>query len=103
MSEWRCFHCDEVFTTEESAKEHFGPTERHMPACTIDIKEYRAMEQRMLAYNQEDAEIHRYLHGKLNDFQLALVREEERGYSRGLRDAKRFPSELGLQVIPDKR
>lgn len=87
---WLCFHCDEVFVTVEGAKEHFGSTERQQPACSIDIAEYRAMEQRMLAYNEEDAEVHRYLAGKLSDHQLALTRAEERGYARGLEDAKTY-------------
>lgn len=94
--QWRCFHCDECFTTADSAMEHFGRTERQSPACQIDITEYRAMEQRMLAYTQEDADIHREMHARLSDHQLALVREEERGYSRGLADAKKNPEDLGL-------
>lgn len=100
LTPWRCFHCDEVFTTTESAIEHFGRTERQNPACQIDIAEYRAMEQRMLAYTQEDADIHREMHARLSDHQLALVREEERGYARGLEDAKKHPEELGLMLIP---
>jgi hypothetical protein len=32
---WRCFHCGEVFTDIEAAKEHFGP-DRDKPAkCQI--------------------------------------------------------------------
>lgn len=84
--EWRCFHCDECFYTVEAAKEHFGSTERQQPACTIDIAEYRRMEQRMLAYNEEDADIHREMHARLSDHQLALKREEERGYAKGIAD-----------------
>lgn len=95
---WRCFHCDECFTTPDAAMEHFGRTERQSPACQIDIAEYRAMEQRMLAYTQEDADIHREMNARLSDHQLALVREEERGYSRGLADAKKHPKELGLMA-----
>lgn len=30
---WRCFHCDEVFTTEESAREHFGEDPDEPAAC----------------------------------------------------------------------
>lgn len=32
---WRCFHCDEVFTTKEAAAEHFGEGnyEMEMPLC----------------------------------------------------------------------
>lgn len=30
---WRCFHCGAVFTTEESAKEHFGETQDEVAKC----------------------------------------------------------------------
>lgn len=32
---WRCFHCDEVFTTREAAAEHFGngDYEAEIPLC----------------------------------------------------------------------
>lgn len=33
--EWRCFHCDEVFTDRRCAKAHFGPDETSTPACRI--------------------------------------------------------------------
>lgn len=83
---WRCFHCDEVFTSEEDARLHFGKSERESPACTIDISEYRAMETRMQFYNDEDAEIHRSMARLQSDHNLALQREEEKGYDRGVRD-----------------
>lgn len=38
---WRCFHCNEVFTDEKSAGEHFGNPGPHwrktFPLCTEDI------------------------------------------------------------------
>jgi hypothetical protein len=32
-SQWRCFHCDEVFTDYEAARLHFGPHEGWEAAC----------------------------------------------------------------------
>ena len=33
-TQWRCFHCDEVFRSEAAAKAHFGPREpQRDPAC----------------------------------------------------------------------
>lgn len=32
---WRCFHCDEYFTSENSARLHFGATDGDLPACRI--------------------------------------------------------------------
>ncbi|ASD50496.1 hypothetical protein FDI24_gp215 [Acidovorax phage ACP17] len=98
---WTCFHCDERFDTPETAAEHFGRTDYQKPACQVDIAEYRAMEQRLLAYSAEDTDLHRELEAKLSAHQLALERAEERGYSRGLRDAKRFPADLGLVPSED--
>ncbi|MCW3700401.1 hypothetical protein [Burkholderia cenocepacia] len=83
---WRCFHCDEVFADVESATLHFGRSERQSPACGIDIAEYRAMERRMAAYNEEDSELHRTIYGMQAQHQADLRREEEKGYARGLAD-----------------
>lgn len=35
MTEWRCFHCDEVFTDPADARRHFGSDPLSMSACTI--------------------------------------------------------------------
>ncbi len=45
--EWRCFHCDEVFTDEAEAREHFGADESKVPACRLsvsDVRQLRALE-----------------------------------------------------------
>lgn len=98
---WRCFHCDESFNDESSAALHFGTRISHDPACTIDVAKYREMEKRMESYNEEDAEIHRTMYAMQGRHREALIREEEKGYARGLADAKRFPEELGLMAKPD--
>lgn len=36
--EWRCFHCDEVFTTSGSAADHFGNYLNSVPGCVIKIQ-----------------------------------------------------------------
>lgn len=83
---WRCFHCDEAFTEAEDAETHFGKSEHSQPACQIDAAEYRAMEERMRRYNEEDSDLHRTMYGMQSDHQTALQREEEKGYARGLKD-----------------
>jgi len=90
-TEWRCFHCDEVFVTVDSAQEHFGKSMTCTSACQIDVAEYRVMEQRMQRYNEEDSELHRAMYGMRNQHQLELQREEEKGYARGLRDGASQP------------
>lgn len=84
---WRCFHCNELLTTETEATLHFGKNERHSPACQIDIAEYRKMEERMHSYVAEDSDLHREMYAMSSSHQIALKREEEKGYARGLRDA----------------
>lgn len=34
--EWRCFHCDEVFTDRLSASAHFGESRQLPPQCVRD-------------------------------------------------------------------
>lgn len=90
---WRCFHCNESFGTGESAAEHFGTSERQLPACQIDIAAYREMEQRSFRYQEEDTDLHRAMYRMQIEHQVALQREEERGYARGLHDAKLYPED----------
>lgn len=46
---WRCFHCDELFTDSEAAREHFGADQMAQPGCLIEggpgvLAELRKME-----------------------------------------------------------
>lgn len=84
---WRCFHCNEVFNTTAAATEHFGQRLTAQPACQIDITEYRTMEARMHRYNEEDSDMHREIHRMESDHRQKLLREEEKGYARGMKDA----------------
>lgn len=46
-TQWRCFHCDEVFTDEAEAREHFGASMDAQVACRLsrdDVKQLRALE-----------------------------------------------------------
>jgi hypothetical protein len=61
-AEWRCFHCDEVFTDKTEAREHFGEYLDDSPACLIKgedgglLKRVRELEAEVLnAYNQRNA------------------------------------------------
>jgi hypothetical protein len=38
QTEWRCFHCGDVFTDEQAATEHFGRTSDDGPAACIGTK-----------------------------------------------------------------
>ena len=97
---WRCFHCDEVFTDRASAAAHFGPSIWSDPACTVDASKLRELEAELARYREEDTDLHRALHAKDCKMTRAVQEAEEAGYARGLRDAKRFPAELGLMEAP---
>ncbi|HEY0010240.1 MAG TPA: hypothetical protein VGB55_16065, partial [Tepidisphaeraceae bacterium] len=106
---WTCFHCSESFDDAEKARLHFGATERQEPACQIDIAKYREMEQRMEAYNAEDAEIHQQMHGLQSTHATELRRAEEIGYARALNDtgyrdltSPEFPDDLADQARTTK-
>lgn len=88
---WRCFHCNEILVTPESATEHFGKSEIQQPACAIDVAEYRAMEVRMRSYCEEDTDLHRTIYRLQSEHAQALRSEEEKGYARGLADAAPVP------------
>ena len=84
--EWRCFHCDEVFTDRESAENHFGASVACAPMCQIFGKTVRAMEDQLRSYQNEDTDLHRRIASMQTEHQQALMRAEESGYAKGLRD-----------------
>lgn len=104
---WRCFHCDEVFTTYAAARHHFGRNESANPVCVIKapgewalVAALRAAEDQLARYRVEDSDVLRAMHSMVADHQVALRREEEKGYARGLRDAQHVEptTDLGLLV-----
>lgn len=103
--EWRCYFCDEVFKTPGEAGDHFGASLTDKPGCLIDYRvqveagtttrrgrgllmALRKAEAELMRYGSEDTDLHRYMHRLQSDHQQALLREEEKGYARGLRDAR---------------
>jgi hypothetical protein len=96
--EWRCFHCDEVFTDEVTAKDHFGYDMLAEPGCKLNQIEggllgiLRRQEDRLDAYHREDTASYREFYSLGADHSQALRREEEKGYARGLADARAAPA-----------
>ena len=97
---WRCFHCEEVFTDKDSAALHFGSSERQEAYCTIPVEHFRWMEEQQRRYFEEDTESHRTIRALHSQSFENARRSEERGYARGLEDAKKHPQELGLMAAP---
>lgn len=96
---WQCFHCGEIFTTVGGARDHFGADPTKEPSCLIKIKygnerglemELRKVEgerdKLQFQIDNESTEAALYVQQLKGEHQLALQREEEKGYARGLRD-----------------
>lgn len=106
---WTCFHCGETFTTVGGAADHFGPNPFAQPGCLIDkvaveeggkpergrglLMTLRKLEAEMQRYREEDTDLHRALHAKDCERNTAVMRAEEQGYARGLRDGANLPTD----------
>jgi hypothetical protein len=95
-SGWVCFYCGERFTDYQRAKDHFGQ-EILFNAAACQIKagyEYnlvlriRTMEVQLARYRNEDSDTDRLMHKMQTDHDQALIRAEENGYAKGLKDAQ---------------
>lgn len=89
---WRCFHCDEVFSSRQFAVIHFGLDGTALPACKIAAHEghlityIRDLEARLDRYRADDSDVMRSIYTLEADHRQALSRAEEEGYNRGVRD-----------------
>jgi hypothetical protein len=98
---WTCFHCGETFLGQQAARLHFGASIEDEPKCQISAHRLRAMEAELNRYRDEDTDLHREIARMQSDHAIALRREEEKGYARGLEDAKKYPETLGLVRATD--
>lgn len=90
-TEWRCFHCDEVFTSPTAAGIHFGADQAATCACVLPherhlVKHIRDLEAQLDRYRAEDSEVMRSIMTLEAEHRQALIRAEEEGYARGVRD-----------------
>lgn len=95
--EWRCFHCDEVFTDAQAAADHFGVQIDGVAdevACqlTKDEKGIVAMlrdaHRRLDQYQMEDNASYREFYRLGAEHSTALIKAEEVGYEKGLKDGR---------------
>lgn len=93
--QWRCFHYGEAFmkAQERWALQHFGANCDALPACQMRLPGehhllniLRAQEAELAAHRAEDTELWRALHAQSSDHRQALIRAEEDGYNKGVRD-----------------
>ncbi len=94
---WRCFHCGDTFTRaqERWAREHFGAAEGEESVCLIRsagenalLTALRHAQDELARYRAEDSDLMRALWAMQADHAVALRREEERGYEKGMRDVR---------------
>jgi hypothetical protein len=91
---WRCFHCDDVFSSRSEASAHFGYQVDATPACKIApdlrglVKFIRWQESQLQRYRSENSDAARQFYALGADHAQALRCEEEKGYARGLADAR---------------
>lgn len=96
---WTCFHCCESFTTPGDARDHFGGEPGGLTGCEIKAGEERGLlmalrkaEDELARYRAEDSDKDREFHGMRADHARALIRAEQEGYDKGLRDGRRLAS-----------
>ena len=89
---WVCFHCGEHFPGNlkgaRAARLHFGEHPAKDPVCTMSPRRLRDMEEQLERYRDEDTALHREIQALKAAHAVALQREEEKGYARGLADAR---------------
>ncbi len=95
--QWRCFHCDALFTRAVDATEHFGAPQDDTPACCLRDHEHhlvqyiRRLEQDLARYRADDSDVMRSIMTLEANHQVALRQAEEEGYAKGLRDGQALP------------
>lgn len=97
--EWRCFFCDEVFTSAEEAATHFGGV-LDLPGCKLSAMEggilamYREAQRELEAYRAEDTKLIREVYALGAAHHCHAREEEEKGYARGLADGRAIASSV---------
>ena len=91
QKQWRCFHCDTVFRSAFEAGIHFGADCAVTCACVLPheqhLTEYiRDLEAQLDRYRAEDSDVMRSIMTLEADHRQALIRAEEDGYNKGVRD-----------------
>jgi hypothetical protein len=90
--QWRCFHCDEVFTSEKYAREHFGFDQFQTPACKLTQAEghligyIRKLEAELDEHRSESHATLLAAYSYHIDAQASARQAEERGYDKGVSD-----------------
>jgi hypothetical protein len=90
--QWRCFHCDRVFRSEEQARIHFGIDQFKTPGCLLSnadghLLEYvRKLEAEIEEYRRESHDLLLAAHSAYMDARQIEPIAEQRGYDKGVSD-----------------
>jgi len=109
---WVCFHCWEFFPPtfggQRDAQAHFGGSELREPACQISRRDHglllhvRALEMERdelrRQINEEDSQKDREMSAMLSRHNQALIRAEEAGYEKAVRDMKALMVQARVQA-----
>jgi len=88
--EWRCFHCDDVFTDRVAALEHFGSNQGETPACKLSalegglVKIIRDQAAELHSYREEDNAMARTFYALGGEHYVKERAAEEAGYAKAL-------------------
>ena len=105
--QWRCFFCDDVFSSRREAALHFGAFDSCEPditACKLmshqqNLLEYiRGLEEEVRLYQAENHPTIKAVFAVEDKMRRAVIHAEEEGYSRGISDMKKH----GLCIEPQK-
>ncbi|ASV44794.1 hypothetical protein PP899_gp49 [Agrobacterium phage Atu_ph08] len=94
---WRCFHCDEVFYTEQDARLHFGMDQCSDPACKIKMGAEKSLlvalrraetelQDAWAAIHNETTESAKAYYAQQSRHGEQLRAAEELGFERGIAD-----------------
>lgn len=95
--QWRCFHCDELFTDREAAADHFGAQIDGLAddtACKLNatdgliVKMLREAQEELRKYHQEDNAAYREFYALGAKHSTALLEAEQLGYDKGVAEMK---------------
>lgn len=94
---WTCYFCGETFKKPGAARDHFGGDLGSTAACRIKAEErgllmaLRRCEDELARYREEDSDKNREMAAMQAAHRRARAAAEEKGYARGLADARALP------------
>jgi hypothetical protein len=96
MKEWRCFHCDEVFTNPKHAAAHFGIDQLQDPGCVQKLTggedhlltEILRLRTEMLGHWDEDSRVMQWSRAKVSEVEAKIPAAEQTGYDKGVADCR---------------